>query len=108
MNLIESYEEYKLNPQLKDEYECIDGKIRYYNDEPFPSTSIAIHLIIVKPELERTGIFTALIKHIIDDKYFQKICILAPSSHAMHTFLNNFEYKGMKFNFTSDASLTIQ
>lgn len=113
MNLIESYEHYKLNPKLSCDYYCDEGDIRYWArkrsyEEQLSTGKIAIYSIYIKPEFRQKGIFTNFINHIIDDNCYNVISILDPSTHGIFTFLDKYEYKGMKFKIENgDATLIV-
>jgi predicted GNAT family acetyltransferase len=100
--LIDSYYLYKKIDLTKQDhyikFECVEGVITFYNTTKIKNNEIGIYLIYITEKLRKKGIFTNFIKHIIEDKHFDKIWIIEICSSSMIYFIENFKHKNMTFS----------
>lgn len=74
-----------------------EGIVRFYCGDDLASDEIAIHYITIRPELRRKGIFTSLLKCIMEHKEYRRVIVLGLSNAIIENCLKKFEHNGIKF-----------
>lgn len=81
MNIIDTVDLHLKNRDLT-LFNCIEGKIEYYNNEIKNDDEIAIYSIFLDKNYQRKGILTNLINHIINHREINRIIVIQPNFYT--------------------------